>query len=326
MDLTPTPGDLPPPRLVSPRGALRRSLLVWGWGQLATGDRRGVLLAILEVGLVAALARVVAPYAKGTASGLVFLAGAAFLALWAGQAIHAERRAARRWAPYATHPPSGAVDLLWLAPILVGAATAFWSFSGPATAPDSLLAAYLDAWRTGRTADAARLFAANADPSALGAVWERQGARLDNAAIRAAAAAGPDGGIDPAQPWDAVRWEPPGTVGGASGAGGTGVTSASSAGPSGAASSAGPGSPAPSSESPTDPLGRPVVAATIVRRETVRDTFFGLVPTTTERLVPVADLGTVRLRTVELPGPFDGAPPVVEWRIDEVDLLGERIG
>jgi hypothetical protein len=40
----------------------------------------------------------------------------------------------------------------------------------------------------------------------------------------------------------------------------------------------------------------------------------------------VEDLGTIRLRTVDLPGPFAGAPPVVVWRIDELDLLGERVG
>jgi hypothetical protein len=64
----------------------------------------------------------------------------------------------------------------------------------------------------------------------------------------------------------------------------------------------------------------------IVRQQVIRDTFFGLVPTRTVRIVPVTGLGAIRLRTVDLPGPFPGAPPVVEWRIEAIDLLGERVG
>ena len=45
--------------------------------------------------------------------------------------------------------------------------------------------------------------------------------------------------------------------------------------------------------------GRSVVALRIVRRESVAGSFFGLFPTTTQRLVPVAELGTIELVRVE---------------------------
>jgi hypothetical protein len=207
-------------------------------------------------------------------------------------------------APFAEGaPPRAAVDLLWLAPVVVVAATAFWTLSGPASSADAVLAQYVDLWRAGRTADAAALFAVAPDPVALGETWQRQSARLANETIRAAAVVGPAGAIDPAQPWESLRWDV-------------------EAGPN---EDEGPdGTPAPGAL-PAVP-GRTLVTASIVRRDTVRDSFLGLVPTTSQRLVPVATLGSVRLRTVELPGPFDGAPPVVAWRIDALDLLGERLG
>jgi hypothetical protein len=289
-----SPADtLPAPRLVGPRGAIRRSLCVWGWGQLATADRRGWLLLGLEVVGLGFLALVAAPYIRGTDSGIVFLAGSLFVAAWAAQALHAERRARRRSAPYAPdgRHPSAAVELLWLAPVVVVGATAFWSLTGPATSADDLLAEYVRLWRAGRAAEAAALFAVAPDPSTLGSVWQRQAARLTNESITAAVEAGPDGGIDPRRPWDAVRWEEP-----------------------------------PNESATSAPTGGRTAVGVVVRRETVRDTFVGLVPTTSQRLIPVTTLGTIQLRTVELAGPFRGAPPVVVWRIGGLELLGERLG
>jgi hypothetical protein len=254
-----------------------------------------VLLACESVALLG-YALVAIPYARGTSSGLVFIAGAAFVAVWAGQALHAERRARRRLAPFAVAGSAGAaVELLWLAPIVVAGATAFWSLAGPATSPDDLLADYVDLWRTGRSAEASALFAVPPDPAGLDAAWQRQSARLTNEAIRAAAQAGATGGIDATDPWASVRWN------------------------------AAERTPTSAVAEPANGGGRFAAEATVVRRETARDSFLGLVPTTTERLVPVDDLGTIRLRTVELPGPLPGAPPVVAWRIEAVQLLGESL-
>jgi hypothetical protein len=274
---------------------------VWGWGQLALGDRRGILLVLAELASVVAFGFLLAPYGGGSAAALVFLGGAGFLSAWAAQALHAERRAARRLAPF--HEPHGhgaAIELLWLAPIVVAGATAFWTLSGPSAAPESVLAAYVDSWRAGDVAEASGLFAVVPDRAVLAATWARQSARLSNETIRAAAQAGPSGGIDPQDPWASLRWAP-------------------STGAPPSATTAG-------RDAPSELDGRPVVAATIVRHDTVRDSFLGLVPTTSQQLAVVEDLGTIRLRTVELPGPFSGAPPIVAWRIDAVDMLGEQIG
>ncbi|HEU4671954.1 MAG TPA: hypothetical protein VFS32_03565 [Candidatus Limnocylindrales bacterium] len=262
---------------------------------------------MLEVGALAGIVLLALPYASGTESGLVFVSLAAFVAAWAAQAIHAERRARRRLAPYLPPgaPPAGAAaELLWLAPVVVAGATAFWALAGPAASPDDVLADYVGRWRAGQATEAAALFAAPPDPGSLRAAWDRQAPRLANAAIAAAAQAGPDGGIDPARPWESVRWEDADTVATALGE---------------------PPAGAPDNGSDAG-VGRSVVAGVVVRQQSDRDTFLGLVPTRVVRLVPVTGIGTVTLRTVALPGPLDGAPPIVVWRIAAIDLLEERIG
>ncbi|HEY3523431.1 MAG TPA: hypothetical protein VGK63_06980, partial [Candidatus Limnocylindrales bacterium] len=150
-----SPVPLPAPTLVGPRGAIRRSLLIWGWGQLATGDRRGWLLAPLEAAALAAIWFIALPYASGTAAGIVFVAIAAFVALWAAQALHAERRARRRLAPFVAPgsvPHGAAVELLWLAPIVVAGGTAFWAMAGAGGSPDDVVAEYVATWRADQAA------------------------------------------------------------------------------------------------------------------------------------------------------------------------------
>jgi hypothetical protein len=241
------------------------------------------------------------PYAAGTASGAVFVAGAVVVALWAAQALLAERVARRRRAPYVPAGERGAaVELLWLAPLVVVAATAFWALAGAGGSPDDVVAEYVARWRAGDAAAATPLFAVPPAADAVRMAWDRQAARLANAAIAAAAEAGPDGGIDPSQPWSAVRWE-----------NANDLRSAPDVLPSAV---------------PVDAPGRVSIGAVIVRAQADRDTFLGLVPTRVVRRVPVTGIGTVTLRTVQLAGPVDGAPPIVVWRIASVDLLGERLG
>jgi hypothetical protein len=272
--------------------------VLWGWGDVATGDGRGWALLALEAVAFAGFWLLAMPYAHGTSSGAVFVLGALLVVAWAAQALHADRTALRR-ASAGLRQPSAAVELLWLAPLVVAGATAFWALAGPATSPDALLADYVDAWRAGRAADAARLFVVPPEPDALAAAWRRESARLTNEAIRASVSTDAGTGIDAADPWSAVRWDVP---------------------ESSAAASSAPAAAAP----PSEP-SRAVVDAVLVARQTVRDSFFGLVPTTSQRLVPVASLGTVHLRTVQLPGSLPGGPPVVVWRIADVQFLGESL-
>ena len=283
------PTDLPPPRLPTPRGALRRSLILWGWGQLALGDRRGWLLLALEPVALAALVAIGLPLGAGTGLELVFVAGALVAVAWLGQSVHAYRLAVRRRRPFdLAGPDGGAIELLWLVPFAVAATTAYWAAFGTAASPDATLARYVADWRAGHAADGAALFATPPDPSALAAAWQRQAPRLRNDLVVAAAAAGPDSAIDPQQPFESLRFDWAGAAAGGAGA------------------------------------GSRVVDIRVVRVRAIRDTAFGFVPISHDELVSVADLGTVTLRLVSLPGPIPGLP-VTAWRIDRVAALDEEL-
>jgi hypothetical protein len=263
----PVPGDLPPPRLATPREALRRSLVLWGWGQVVAGDRRGWLGPPAQATAIAGLALGGPAAAAGTDGELVFLAGVALLVAWALVAVHAHRRAARRRAALDLPPgDAGAADLLWLAPLAIALSSGFWIAAGEAGNPAVVLDRYVADWRAGRAADAAARFAIPPDPGALAETWDRQLASLRNELVAIAAAAGPDSGIDPDRPLDDVRWIDAGTT----------------------------------------PSGDRLVALEIARRETVRGELFAILPTTSQRLVTIARLGQIELRLVDRPGTGGG--------------------
>ncbi len=309
-----------PPGLVTPRGALRRSLVLWGWGQLATGDRRGIVLVALELLGLGAFAVAVPALLDGTLSVLLFLAGAAFVAAWGAIALHAYKRAVARRAPFVApiagllaspvdtlvaanaasttaeargHLPAapgdapagdgGAIELLWLAPVLIVTASAFWTLGGSLGSPESTLATYVRDWRDGYGAQAASLFVGGSLPGDLAGAWSRQRARLHNQLVPIAATSGTDSGIDPSQPLDSLRFI--------------------------------------FDEARADAVDTRTVHVQTVRRETVRDTFFGLVPTTSQRVVTIADVGTISLALVHVAGVPGGT-----WRIASVDLLDEHLG
>jgi hypothetical protein len=260
-----------------------------GWGLVATGDRRGVLVLIAAVAWLIALAAIAAPYADGTAATLVFLAGAGLAVFWAAQALLAWRQAVRRREALGlTTDDGGAIALLWLAPVVVVAATVFWSLAGAGAGPGARAAAYAEAWWAGRAERASTGFVNALDPTTLEAAWARQAPRLRNLLVSAAAGAGPTGGFDPDRPFDSIR---------STEERGSGV----------------------------DPATR-TIALELVRRVPVRDSLLGFFQTTSQRLEPVADIGTIELRLVRTAGPFEGLPPVESWRIARVVALGETIG
>ena len=274
-------GDLPPPRLITPRGALRRSLLLPGWGQLATGDRRGVPIGAALLAGLGALVGLGPVYASGTAAPLVGLAGAALLAGWAGTAIHAHRRASRRRAVFGLGGGDhGALDLLVLAPIVVAAATALWIASRAGSSPEGAVADYVLLWRNDAAGVAAGRFVTPPGAMALDVAWDRQRALLHDELLRLAAA-DPDAGIDASDPTAGVRYEL---------------------------------------------AGDGVVELVVARREPVRELILGILPTTSQRLVPVARLGTIRLALTSLAGPVPGGPEVDAWRIRSVEVLGATFG
>jgi hypothetical protein len=252
---------------VSPRGALRRSLIVWGWGQIAAGDGRGWLGPPLQLGIVATLVALAPSAAQGTNAGLVFLGGAIALALWLAIPIHAYRVAARRRSAFdVSIGPASGLDLLWLTPFAVAFPTFFWTAAGRAGDPGLVLSDYVADWRAGRVHAAIGYFDTPPGGGVVADRWEAQLARVRNELVRLAAISRPNSGIDPERPLDSVVW----------------------------------------SAKPSDEADTFVVALEVVRRETVRGQLLGFVPSTSQRIVTLERLGTAELRLVELPGQFAG--------------------
>jgi hypothetical protein len=186
-------------------GALSRSLLVWGWGQIATGDRRGWLGPPLQAVALVALA-LAAPLAAGTAAPIVFLAAVGVVAVWAAVGVHAWHRAARRRAALGGPPGGGAGHLLWLTPLVVVVGAGFWLLAGRGADPALALDGYLSAWRAGDVDAGTAAFARPpGTPTELGEAWERQTSGLRNALVRIIAAV-PEAEADPDRPLDRVRW------------------------------------------------------------------------------------------------------------------------
>lgn len=284
----PVPSDLPPPRLVTAGGALRRSLVVWGWGHIRAGDRRGWLLPPLQALAVAAIVLAAPAVSTGVGVAIVFVAGTALLLAWGGVAVHAYRRAAHRRARLDLPAgDGGAVLLLWLAPVAIVASSSFWAVAGSASEPGTVVAGYVADWRAGRSAAAAARFV---DPPAgddVRATWQVQRTELRNALVRLEPKAGPDGGVNPDLPFDTVRWVDAGETGD----------------------------------------GGRLVAVEVSRREAVRGLVLGLLPVSSQRLVPLQRLGIAELRRVHRPdGLLPAGPWSDEWRLVSVEIEGIVLG
>ena len=271
----------------TPRGALRRSLLVWGWGQAATGMRPALLLAPVQAVAIAALILAAITIGTGTGLELVYLGLVGLIVAWGAVALDAYRRAARRRERDGVPGgDGGATELLWLAPILIVASALLWGIGGSGASPSSTTARYVTAWQHDRPAPAAALFVTPPTQAELTEAWERQLTALRAELIRAAATAGPDAGIDPGRPFDSLSF----------------------------------------SEDETGRLETAArMRVEIVWWETVHGSFLGLFSTTGRRQVAYEAIGTIELRRLDGPGPLGGTPPGREWRIEQVDLLGSAI-
>jgi hypothetical protein len=267
---------------------------VWGWGHLAGGDRRGWLLVAIQPVAIGGLLVLGPSLAGGAGASVVFVGGAAVLATWAAIAIHAYRRAARRRALVELPgADGGAILLLVLAPVALLASSWFWSLAGRAADPSSVVDRYLADWRAGRVQDAIHRFQASPGTTAIvREIWDAQLTALHNELIRLVPRAGPGGGIDSDAPLDTVRWV--------------------DAGPT--------------------PGGGRLVAVEVSRREPVQGLVLGLLPVTSQRLVPLARLGTVELLPIRNDPPqllgtsLPDGPWTVEWRLVEVEIMGIALG
>ena len=235
---------------------------MWGAGQIVAGDRRGWLLPPLQAAAIAGLIVAIGA-ASGTYVTLVYLGGVAVLGAWVGIAAGAYRLAARRHAALDVAPRAlGALDLLWLSPLVVVGSTLLWAYGGSQADPGSTLADYVDNWRSGRVDVAREQFGMPPHALALGQAWDRQLAALHNDLVRVSATARPDARIDPDHPLDTIVWLPAVTP---------------------------------------DP-GAAAFDIAVVRSATVRSQLLGLLPSTAQRVEVLERLGRVEIRRVELPG------------------------
>jgi hypothetical protein len=252
-------------------------------GHLALGERVGWLLVVLQPLAIGALAVLAALLADGNRWIAVFPALAALIALWLGQAMHAHRLATRRGSP-----PGGEFQVVVLLPVIVVLLSGFWMVGGGRSSPAATLQNYVAAWQAGRAEVAVDLFEQPADPTTLDAQWRSQRSRIDELIAAAAARYGSGSGIDPARPFNSLRFEQ-----------------------------------LPSS----DAARTAIVTVDLVRQRSIETTLFGIIPTATQQTVRVERLALVELvaRPAPVPAwlPINASPSLV-WLIAELDFIADR--
>ena len=264
---------------------LRRALFLWGLGHIAIGERRGWLLAIAEVAALGGLVLLAGTFLEGDRSSLVFVALVAFFMAWGAQAVHAYLRAEDLGAS-----PGGAVQVLALAPLAVLVFTFFWSAAGRYGTSAAVLQQYASAWREGRPLVAAALYVSPPDAARLGDRWDADEEYVrERLAFYGQAEVDRDGrgGQDPTDPLQAIEFR------------------------------------LPTEEDPLVDEGTLPTSVSaevvLVRRTSVRSSFFGLFPIAAQQSVPLERVGVVTLipvRAVTLLGDVEEW----RWRIAEVDI------
>ena len=182
-------------------GVLRRSLLIWGWGHIALGDRRGWLLVLLQPIALAGLLVAAWQLIDGTRWLAVFLPLVALLVIWVGQAVHAHQRALALGAA-----PGGELQLAWFLPAVLAVVSAFWLVGGRHGSPASAVEAYMTAWQADRPDVAVALYGSGAPAAAdVTQLWLQERAWLISQIEHARATYGPTSGLDPARPFSSLR-------------------------------------------------------------------------------------------------------------------------
>ena len=187
--------------LPSAASVLRRSLVLWGLGQLAIGDRRGWLLLLAQPLAIAGLFVLTALLIEGTRWMVVFPALLLLLVAWLGQALAAYRQAVARGAK-----PGGELQVVGFLPVAVVAVTVFWLVGGSLGAPATTLGRYVAAWESNDAAKAADLFATPMSTAEIEAMWVVQTAYLEKQVTAAFIEYGPLSGIDPEEPFNSLRF------------------------------------------------------------------------------------------------------------------------
>jgi hypothetical protein len=180
---------------------LRRALVLWGLGHLSLGDRRGLVLLVLQPIAIGSLLVASLSLLDGTHWIAVLPAIALVLAVWIGQAVHAHQRAVTLGAA-----PGGELQIAWLLPLVVAAVTCFWLLGGHHGSVGATVREYVDAWRSGHAAAATPLFTQSVDADELNAIWLAQARYLEEQIAAAANVYGPASGLDPTAPFAGLRF------------------------------------------------------------------------------------------------------------------------
>lgn len=132
----------------TPGSVLRRSLLIWGLGDIALGrGQAGLSLMLAEIAALASLAYLVIGLAQTTWYVVPFLGGVAFLVAWAVQAVGAYHRAQRRQGAIRPTPPrSPAPAVAWLSLPLLLWGTGFWVVGASGASPAAVLDRFEARW------------------------------------------------------------------------------------------------------------------------------------------------------------------------------------
>ncbi len=181
---------------------LRRALLIWGWGHLALGDRRGWLLVLLQPLAIGGLLLSAWQLIDGTRWLAVFVPLVALIVVWVGQAVHAHRRAIALGGA-----PGGELQLALFLPVALAVLTAFWLIGGRHGSSASTVEAYMDAWRANRPDVAALLFSDTAAEQDIANEWQQNDAAIATSIRDGLSTYGEASGLDPARPFDSLLIE-----------------------------------------------------------------------------------------------------------------------
>jgi hypothetical protein len=131
-----------------PGRVLRWALVAWGLGHLAVGRTKlGRSLLVAEAAAIGLVAWLTAGLADSSANLLPFIAGMAFLAAWAWQAVDAYRIAhSLQPARPPTPERSPAAAIGWLSIPLLVWGSGFWVIGAGGSSPAAVLDRFMTAW------------------------------------------------------------------------------------------------------------------------------------------------------------------------------------
>ena len=214
----------------------------------------------------------------GTRWLAIFPPLAALLVGWLAQAVHAYRSAVELGAR-----PGGEMQAALFLPLAVALLTTYWLVGGRHGSPSATLESYVVAWMAHRIDAARGMYVQPPSSETIDQSWAAQSSYLAQRVTALATQFGATSGLDPAQPFDSLRFSEPIASG----------------------------------------TGQQQVTVDIVRRQRVETFLLGIVPTAGQETVVVERAGTLSLALVEEPAidwlPV-GRLPSSAWRIQAVAI------